>query len=89
MTDARSADPTVWVSKIQDVADPPGTQCFTYASCVQLLQAGTKINFDGAGGPDDFNQYHNVFTGWDVVQFDSSGKLNTLYSEDASMLASY
>ena len=43
------------------VTNSPGTQCYTYASCLTLIKAGTKINFDGASGPLDYNQYHNVF----------------------------
>jgi branched-chain amino acid transport system substrate-binding protein len=43
------------------VTNPPGTQCYTYKTCLDLINAGTKINFDGASGPLDFNQYHNVF----------------------------
>jgi branched-chain amino acid transport system substrate-binding protein len=38
-----------------------GTQCYTYKACYDLIKAGTKINFDGASGPLDYNQYHNVF----------------------------
>jgi branched-chain amino acid transport system substrate-binding protein len=43
------------------VSNPPGTQCYTYASCLALIKAGTKINYDGASGPLDYNQYHNTF----------------------------
>src|ERR1700674_17063 len=43
------------------VTNPPGAQCYTYKTCLDLINAGTKINFDGASGPLDFNQYHNVF----------------------------
>ncbi len=38
---------------------------------------------------EDFNQYHNVFGGWDVVQFDSAGKLHTLWTASASLIANY
>jgi branched-chain amino acid transport system substrate-binding protein len=43
------------------VTVPPGTQCFTYKDCLSLLNAGTKINYDGATGDLDYNKYHNVF----------------------------
>ena len=43
------------------VTNPPGTQCYTYKTCLDLINAGTKINFEGASGPLDYNQYHNVF----------------------------
>src|SRR6202140_1552802 len=29
------------------VTNPPGTQCYTYPSCLALIKAGTKMNFDG------------------------------------------
>jgi ABC-type branched-subunit amino acid transport system substrate-binding protein len=52
------------------VTTPPGTQCYTYASCLALIKAGTKINFDGASGPLDYNQYHNVFGPYAAFQQD-------------------
>lgn len=89
MTAAKSTDPAVWVHKITTVANPPGQLCYTYATCLAGLKAGKKINFDGSSGPDDFNQYHNVFGGWDVVRFDSAGKLQTLWTANASLIANY
>lgn len=52
------------------VTNPPGTQCYTYASCLALIKAGTKINFDGASGPLDYNQFHNVFGPYAAFQQD-------------------
>jgi ABC-type branched-subunit amino acid transport system substrate-binding protein len=52
------------------VTNPPGTQCYTYAACLVLIKAGTKINFDGASGPLDYNQYHNVFGPYAAFQQD-------------------
>jgi ABC-type branched-subunit amino acid transport system substrate-binding protein len=72
MTEAKTTDGKVWVDHISKVSNPPGTKCFTYASCVQLLKDGKKINFEGASGPEDFDQYHNTYGDWDVVQFDPS-----------------
>jgi ABC-type branched-subunit amino acid transport system substrate-binding protein len=74
MTDAKSSDPSVWVKKITDVSNPPGQQCYTYASCVALLKAGTKINYEGAANPQDFNQYHNVSGDWTVAHVTPDGK---------------
>lgn len=36
---------------MMQVTNPPGTQCYTYKTCLDLIKAGTKINFDGASGP--------------------------------------
>ena len=43
------------------VTNPPGTMCYSYKTCVALLKAGTKINYEGASGSIDFNKYHNTF----------------------------
>ncbi len=76
MTEANSTNPKVWVNDVMKVSDPPGIPCYTYASCVSLIKAHKKINYQGAGGNDDFNKYHNVFSGFQLVGFDS--KLNNV-----------
>ncbi len=72
MTMAKSTDPKVWVKDVMKVSDPPGTICGTYASCVKLIKAGKQINYNGAAGDDDFNKFHNVFSGFQMLGFDSS-----------------
>jgi branched-chain amino acid transport system substrate-binding protein len=42
---------------LPEVANTGGEKCTTFADCVALLAAGTKIDFDGVTGPLDFNQY--------------------------------
>jgi branched-chain amino acid transport system substrate-binding protein len=71
MTEAKSTDPAVWVKHIADVASPPGTACDNYANCVKLVNAGKKINYEGAGGNNDFNKNHNVFSGFSMVGFNA------------------
>jgi ABC-type branched-subunit amino acid transport system substrate-binding protein len=72
MTAAKSTNPKVWVKDVVKVSDPPGVQCSTYASCVQLLKKGKDINYQGASGNDDFNKYHNVFSGFEMLGFDAN-----------------
>ena len=72
MTMAKSTNPKVWVNYVTKVSNPPGTTCGTYAGCVALLKKGKKINYNGAGGNDDFNKYHNVFSGIEMVGFDTN-----------------
>ena len=55
------------------VTTPPGTQCFTYAACLALIKAGTKINYDGASGPLDYNSFHNVFGPYAAFQQSLAG----------------
>ena len=72
MTAAKSTSPEVWVNDVAKVSDPPGVQCSTYAACVHLLKKGKDINYQGASGNDDFNKYHNVFSGFEMLGFDSN-----------------
>jgi ABC-type branched-subunit amino acid transport system substrate-binding protein len=75
MTAAHATDPKVWVNDITKVSNAPGTMCYTYASCVALLKQGKKIDYQGATGPEDFNAYHNTFSGFAVSGFTGSGQL--------------
>jgi len=70
------------------VTNPPGTQCYTYKTCLDLINAGTKINFDGASGPLDYNQYHNVFGPYGAWQQDpTSGQQQLVQTLSAADLA--
>jgi len=72
MTAAKSTNPKVWLKDVVKVSNPPGVQCSTYPACVRLIKKGKDINYQGASGNDDFNKYHNVFSGFQMVGFDSS-----------------
>ncbi len=72
MTAAKSTNPKVWLKDVSKVANPPGVQCTTYPTCVRLIKKGKDVNYQGASGNDDFNKYHNVFSGFEMVGFDSS-----------------
>jgi branched-chain amino acid transport system substrate-binding protein len=74
--------------KFTQVTNPPGTSCFTYKSCLDLINKGTKINYDGASGPLDYNNYHNVFGPYGAFQVDaSSGQEQQLEVLSAADLA--
>jgi ABC-type branched-subunit amino acid transport system substrate-binding protein len=75
MTEARSTNPTVWVNDVIKVSNPPGIKCYWYSACVALIKAGKKINYEGATGPEDFNQYHNTFSGFTIDGFNASDQL--------------
>ena len=69
------------------VTSPPGTQCYTYASCLTLIKAGTKINYDGASGPLDYNQFHNTFGPYGAFQQNLAGQQVQVATLDAAALA--
>ncbi len=90
MTAAKSMDPTVWNGYVKQVAEGGGTVVTNYADGVAALKKGEKINYNGASGLDDYNQYHNVAGAWDVVQFDPTGaNLNTVFTISESQIAAW
>lgn len=75
MTKAGSTDPKKWIDVVKDVAaNPAGEKVYTYADGVAAIKAGKAINYEGASGSCDYNQYHNVAGSWDVVKLDTDGK---------------
>ncbi len=80
ITLAGTTNARVWVKDVTRVSNPPGTPCYTYPSCVALINAHRKINYQGAGSNVDFNRYHNVFTPLTVEGWTSSGRLRTIYT---------
>ncbi len=88
MTAAHSTNPVVWRPFIKKVANGPGVAVYTYAQGVKELNAGKSINYQGASGNENFNKYHNVFSDFTVVQFDTSGNMHTIDTVTASQVAS-
>ncbi len=94
MTDAKSTDPTKWVPDINDVVNASEAsdhvKVNTYADGVAQLKAGHKIDFEGASGTDDYNQYHNVAGAWDVVKWDATGtNLTTVSTVSEQQIAAW
>ena len=58
---AKTTNGSTVAKDMKMVTDPPGTMCFTYASCLALIKAGKKINYEGASGSLDYNQFNNTF----------------------------
>jgi ABC-type branched-subunit amino acid transport system substrate-binding protein len=59
-------------ANMKQVTNSPGTACYTYASCQTMIKAGTKVNYEGASGNLDYNQYNNVFGPYGAFQVDAS-----------------
>ncbi|HEY7975136.1 MAG TPA: ABC transporter substrate-binding protein [Ktedonobacterales bacterium] len=90
MTAANSTDPTVWNNYVTKVAEGNGEVVTTYKDGVAALKAGKSINFNGASGSDDYNQYRNVAGSWDIVQWDTTGTtLNTVFTVSEAQIASW
>ncbi len=47
-------------NKLSEVANPPGVKVGSYADGIAELAAGNDIDYEGASGPCDFNEFGNV-----------------------------
>jgi ABC-type branched-subunit amino acid transport system substrate-binding protein len=70
---AKTTNGTTVAHDMAKVTDPPGTACFTYSSCLKLLKAGTKINYEGASGSLDYNKFNNTFGPYGAFQASPGG----------------
>jgi ABC-type branched-subunit amino acid transport system substrate-binding protein len=70
---AKTTNGTTVAHDMSKVTNPPGTACFTYASCLALLKAGTKINYEGASGDLDYNQFNNTFGPYGAFKASAAG----------------
>jgi ABC-type branched-subunit amino acid transport system substrate-binding protein len=84
---AGTTDPSAMVGAIPNVSNPPGVKVSDWATAVSDLKAGKKINYEGASGPMDYNQYHNVFGPFDAVQVDLQGNDQIVQTFTAADLA--
>ena len=71
---------------MMSVANPPGTACYTYKTCVDLVKAGTKINYEGASGDLNFNKYNNVFGPYAAFQETLAGQQQSVQVMTAAQL---
>lgn len=70
---AQSADPTVYVDEIIGVTRD-GEKCSLIADCLDMVWAGTDIDYDGASGPLDFSPNGEPALGtYNVIQYDATG----------------
>jgi ABC-type branched-subunit amino acid transport system substrate-binding protein len=75
--------------KMKTVANPPGTTMYDYKTAYTALKAGTKINYDGASGPMDFDEHNNVTGGFDAVTSDATGNIMVVKTITAQQLMGY
>jgi len=52
-------------------------------------KANTKVNYEGASGPMDFNDHNNVFGPFDAVQSDATGNVAPVLTITAQQLNSF
>jgi len=84
---AKTTDGTTVAHDMSKVTNPPGTACYTYASCLTLIKAGTKINYEGASGDLNYNQYNNTFGPYGAFKVNTAGVEQQVYVMSATALA--
>lgn len=85
---AKTTDGATVAKDMKQVTNPPGTACYTYSSCLALLKAGKKINYQGASGDLNYNQYNNTFGPYGAFQASASNGTETqVYVMSAAALA--
>jgi ABC-type branched-subunit amino acid transport system substrate-binding protein len=82
---AKSSDPKAIREAIAQVANPPGEAIAPgeFEKALQLITQGQKINYRGASGEIDFDQYGDVVSPIEVWKIDSGGNIVTVRVEDA------
>jgi len=84
---AKTTNGTTVAHDMTKVTNPPGTACYTYGSCLSLLKAGTKINYQGASGSLDYNNYNNTFGPYGAFQSTLTGVEKQVTVMTANQLA--
>lgn len=70
---AQSSDPTVYVDEIIGVTRD-GEKCSLIEDCLEMVWAGTDIDYDGASGPLDFSPNGEPSTGvYNVIEYNAEG----------------
>jgi branched-chain amino acid transport system substrate-binding protein len=85
----KSTSPAVWNAFIPAVttASPGAVVVHSYADGIAALHAGKKIDYVGAAGVIDFNQWHNSSGGFEIAAYQQNGSLSLVDSITAAQLA--
>ncbi len=65
-------------SKIIDVANPPGIEVTDVCEALKLVKAGTEINYQGASGNVDLDEFGDVKGSYDVWTVEPTGKITVI-----------
>ena len=70
---AQSSDPAVYMNEVIGVTRD-GEKCSLIADCLEMVWAGTDIDYDGASGPLDFSPNGEPGLGtYNVIEYDAEG----------------
>jgi neutral amino acid transport system substrate-binding protein len=65
-------------SKIREIANPPGKEVSDVCEALKLAKAGTEINYQGASGNVDLDEFGDVKGSYDVWTVEPDGKIKVV-----------
>jgi neutral amino acid transport system substrate-binding protein len=65
-------------SKIREVANAPGQEVSDVCEAIKLVKAGTDIDYQGASGNVDLDEYGDVKGSYDVWEVQPDGKITVI-----------
>ena len=65
-------------SKLRDVASAPGTEVTDVCEALELLKQGEEIDYQGASGKVDIDEYGDVVGPYDIWQVNGQGKIEVV-----------
>ena len=71
---AKSTNAAEVAAKMRDIACPPGVEVYDFATGAKLLREGKKINYQGASGPCDFDDHHDIVSNFAVWRLNGTAR---------------
>lgn len=85
--EAAGTDGSALAAEIVNVSRE-GEPCTTFAECVELVRAGTDINYEGVSGPNDLNGNGEPLSGtYGVLQFGPDNRIDESLTRNVSAQA--
>ncbi len=75
---AKSSSGEAIKSKIREVANAPGTEVSDICEALKLVEAGTEVNYQGASGNVDLDEFGDVNGSYDVWTVEPSGRIQVI-----------
>jgi ABC-type branched-subunit amino acid transport system substrate-binding protein len=83
---AGSVEPTDFVNEMRNVVGGEGTECSDYEECLQLLEDGEDINYNGPSGGIDWDDNGDPqVANYALYEIDGSGQLEQLDSREVDL----
>jgi branched-chain amino acid transport system substrate-binding protein len=73
---AESTDGDAIVDALEKLGDGEGTEVTSFQAGIDAIEAGEEIEYNGASGPLDFDEHHNVSGAFAAVQLNDKGEFD-------------